>query len=336
MAARANPHPQAPLSLALAVVESSEIPTLLLDGGLIVIAASASFRRAFHLDTAGLPLFALGEGEWNTAELQSRLTATAGGHGATEAYEIDLVRTGRETRRLVLHARKLDHADVDNVRLLLTACDVTDARAAEKLKDERVCESDILLHEVQHRVANSLQIVASMLLLNARKVQSEESRGHLREAHQRVMSVAAVQRQMVASRLGIVELGPYFDQLCLSLGTSMIFDRDQISLAVVADDSAVDGPVSVSLGLIVTELVINAIKHAFPAKRRGKIVVDYRSTGSAWTLSVTDNGVGMPKAAAGGPHGLGVGIVEALARHLHASVQVSGADPGTTVSIVCA
>src|SRR3546814_18014176 len=80
-----------------------------------------------------------------------------------------------------------------------------------------VCSSDlILLQELQHRVANSLQIIASVLMQSARRVQSEEARGHLHDAHNRVMSIATLQQQLAASRLGDVELRGYFTQLCES------------------------------------------------------------------------------------------------------------------------
>src|SRR5665647_1776610 len=121
----------------------------------------------------------------------------------------------------------------------------------------------MLLQEVQHHVANSLQIIASILLQSARKVMSEESRGHLEAAHNRVMSIASVQQQLAASSLGDVEMRPYLKQLCQSLGASMIRDHSEMSIEVVADESSVSADTSVSLGLIVTELVINSLKHAF-------------------------------------------------------------------------
>ena len=220
------------------------------------------------------------------------------------------------------------------MRILLTAADVTDARLAEKVKDDLLREKAILLQEVQHRVANSLQIIASVLLLNARKVHSDETREQIRDAHQRVMSVAALQKQLAASTLGDVLLRPYFTQLCNSIGASMIRDRSQLTLTVTADDSAAPAETSVSLGLIVTELVINALKHAFPDRRPGKIVVDYRAHGPNWTLSITDDGTGMPKRPGASKAGLGTTIVEALAKQLHARVQVDDANPGTVVSVV--
>jgi two-component sensor histidine kinase len=217
----------------------------------------------------------------------------------------------------------------------MTICDVTEARLAEKIKDDLVREKAVLLQEVQHRVANSLQIIASVLMQSARKVQSEETRTHLKDAHQRVMSIATVQRQLASRQAGDIELRPYFQQLCQSLGASMIRDHKKQSIEVTADDTVVPADISVSLGLIVTELVINALKHAFPEERAGKITVDYRSEGPTWTLSVEDDGVGMPrgKAPAATP-GLGTSLVEALARQLQATIEVADRNPGTTVSVV--
>jgi two-component sensor histidine kinase len=216
---------------------------------------------------------------------------------------------------------------------LVTVSDVTDARAAEALKDQLLRDKAVLLQEVQHRVANSLQIIASVLLQTARKVQSEETRGHLKDAHNRVMSIATVQKQLASSSQGDVELQPYFTQLCQSLGASMIRDHSRQSIKVTGDASSVTADVSVSFGLIVTELVINALKHAFPGGESGKITVDYRSEGEGWRLSVGDDGVGMSKGRSAAKGGLGTSIVEALARQLHAQVKVVGAEPGTLVTI---
>jgi two-component sensor histidine kinase len=335
--------PQAPLSpavalnLALAVVASSNAPLLLLDSNLTVIAASKSFCRAFQIDpgqVAGSPLTALGGGEWDVPQLMALLKATASGFAEVEGYEMELVRQGRANRCLALNATKLDYADDDNVRLILAASDITDARLAEKLKDDLVKEKEVLLRELHHRVANSLQIIASVIMQSARKVQSEETRTHLFDAHQRVMSVASLQQQLAASQSGDVQLRPYLTTLCESIGASMIRNRDQLSLEVRADDGVTTADISVSLGLIVTELVINALKHAFPDDRKGRILVDYRSHGANWTLSVADDGVGMPTQPTLAKAGLGTNIVQALTRQLGATISVAGANPGTKVSIV--
>jgi two-component sensor histidine kinase len=318
------------------MVAASDAPLLLLDGDLGVIAVSNSFCLAFDIEpdgAAGRPMFELGSGEWNLPQLRTLLTATASRQAALEAYEMDLRSHGREPRRLVIKARRLEYGDRTSTRLLVTVSDVTDARLADKVRDDLIREKAVLLQEVQHRVANSLQIIASVLLQSARNVQSEETRTHLQDAHNRVMSIATVQKQLSASRQGNVELRPYFSQLCQSLGASMIRDHNRQSIAVTGDNSSVGADVSISLGLIVTELVINALKHAFPEGRHGKILVDYRSHGPNWRLSVSDNGVGMPSGQAKAVPGLGTSIVEALARQLQAKVQLANTNTGTAVSI---
>jgi hypothetical protein len=121
------------MSLGLAIVASSSAPLLLLDGTLMVIAGSASFCRAFQIDPAlvsNRPLATLGDGEWNVRQLSSLLEATASGSAAIYAYEMDLIREGQGSRRLILNAERLDYDDVDGVRVLLSIADVTDAGLA--------------------------------------------------------------------------------------------------------------------------------------------------------------------------------------------------------------
>lgn len=323
------------LDLALAVVAASNAPLLLLDGNLIVVSASISFCKTFQIECtqiAGHTLASLGAGEWNAPQLVSLLNATASGFAEIQDYEFDLVREGRGTRSLLLNASKLAYAGNGPVRMILTVTDVTEVRVSEKTKNDLVREKGVLLQELHHRVANSLQIIASVLMQSARKVQSEETRTHLYDAHQRVMSVAALQRQLAASSSRDVDIRPYLTTLCESIAASMIHDRARIVLLVNADENAVPADTSVSLGLIVTELVINALKHAFPDNREGEILVTYSAKGESWTLTVSDNGVGMPTLTPT-KSGLGTSIVEALARQLGAKISAASASPGTSVSV---
>lgn len=325
-------------SLAMALIGTSEAPLLLLDGDLTIIGASDSFCENFQLDCIGIAgrhLADLGGGEWDVPQLDVLLRATARGTAAIHAYEMDLLRDGRKPRCLVLNAHRLDYDGADAVRIVLAVTDVTATRLAAQRKDDLVREKQILLQELQHRVANSLQIIASVLMQSARKVQSEETRTHLHDAHHRVMSIATLQRQLAVSRIGDVALAAYLTDLCKSIDASMISDHNRLSLTVTADDSFVPTEVSVSLGLIVTELVINALKHAFPGRNRvGAISVDYASQGTGWTLTVADNGVGMPRGEADAKPGLGTGIVDALSKQLDARVTIADAAPGTRVTIV--
>jgi two-component sensor histidine kinase len=324
-------------SLAMALVESSKAPLLLLDDDIVVIGASTSFCNTFNLDPATIAnsqLADLGAGEWDVPQLNSLLRATIAGAAEIDAYEMDLVREGKATCRLILSAHKLDYFDTEKVRIVLAATDVTATRLAEKQKDDLIREKHVLLQELQHRVANSLQIIASVLMQSAKRVQSEETRLHLHDAHSRVMSIAMLQKQLSVTQLTSVELRTYFADLCRSISASMIDDPKRLTLETIVDDTTTSSDVSVSMGLIVTELVINAIKHAFPGPTAGgKITVSFAEEDGAWLLSVSDNGAGMPIGKKRGKPGLGTGIVEALSRQLDATVTVVDANPGTRVEI---
>lgn len=331
------PHLNPAVSLAVALIDSSQSPVLLLDDKFGIVGASRSFCSAFGFEPdeiEGTSLAKLGSGEWNIPQLRSLLKATFAGTAAVDAYEMDLVRPGQEPVSVVLNAQKIDY-DGDTALIALTITDVTSARLAVKINDDLMKEKEVLMQELQHRVANSLQIIASVLLLSARRVQSEETRFHLRNAHHRVISIATLQKQLAVSAEDKVELRKYLQALCESIGASMIDDAGLITLHADADRSAVPATVSTSLGLIVTELVINALKHAFPDRRKaGHIEVDYRAQGDGFVLSVTDNGVGIAAHDAPITPGLGTGIVEALTRQLGGTVETTDAGPGTRVSIV--
>jgi two-component sensor histidine kinase len=324
-------------NMSIALISSSYAPLVLLKEDLTVIAASKSFCLAFGLDYAGVTgkkFTELGRGEWNVRQLNSLLQATIAGKAAIDVYEMDLIRTGEKTLRLLINAHTLDYFEAESIRVVLAITDVTSQRLAEKHKDDLVREKQLLLQEVQHRVANSLQIIASVLLQSARKVQSSETREHLHDAHNRVMSIAMLQKHLSSTSVENVGLRSYFSDLCASIGASMIGNPERIKLTTHCDDSVVDPDISVSLGLVVTELVINSLKHAFPGRtQHGSITVDYRSDGNAWTLVVVDDGVGMPKDEEDRKPGLGTGIVEALAGQLNAVVSVTDQAPGTQVSV---
>ena len=325
-------------NMSIALISSSFSPLVLLNENLTIIAASSSFCRAFDIDCAvvtGKKLADLGEGEWKVRQLDSLLRATISGNAAIDVYEMDLVRPGKDTLRLLINAHTLDYFEAESVRVVLAITDVTSQRLADKVRDDLVREKQLLLHEIQHRIANSLQIIASVLLQSARKVQSTETREHLCDAHNRVMSIAMLQKHLSSTAVENVALKSYFQDLCASIGASMIGEPQRLVLTSEVDDSAVDSDTSVSLGLVVTELVINALKHAFPGgTQKGTIKVGYKSDGTAWTLVVADDGVGMPKDPEDRKPGLGTGIVEALVNQLGAIVIVTDESPGTKVSIV--
>ena len=326
-------------AFAQAIVDTVREPLLVLDGELRVIAASRSFYLTFEVrpeDTQGRLLHALGNGQWDIPALRVLFEQILPEQGAIEDYEVEheFPRLGRRTMRL--NARQVFYERGAGTTILLGMQDVTERRALEREKDELLRQKDILFEELQHRVANSLQIIASILLLKARAVPSEETRLHLHDAHKRVMSIAAVQQQLhAAGSIGSVEMTPYLTGLCEALAASMIGDDRPISLQVVGQGGNATSRQAESLGLIVTELVMNALKHAFPGDdAKGRIVVSYEVAGTDWKLAVSDNGVGKPDSGfAHAKPGLGTGIVKALSRRTRCRVETVTGPAGITVSI---
>jgi two-component sensor histidine kinase len=327
-------------ALARAIVDTIREPLLVLDKDLRVVAASRSFYVTFKMsrrDVQGRLVYMLRNGQWNIPQLRLLLETILPQQAVMEAYEVeqDFVDIGRRT--LLLNARTVFGEGRVDKMILLAMEDVTEGRIVEREMKDLLQQKEVLLQELQHRVANSLQIIASILLLKARTVQSEETRLHLHDAHQRVMSVAAVQQQLQASRHGeLIELGPYLSRLCEALAASMIGDTRLIALQVDADDGTVSTSDATSIGLVVTELVINALKHAFLQDQPdARIIVTYKIDEAGWRLAVSDNGNGQAPGIAGqAKRGLGTSIVEALGRQLGGRVKVSTGPQGTRVSII--
>jgi chemotaxis protein methyltransferase CheR len=333
-------------SLAQAIVDTVREPLLVLDADLNILLASGSFYRSFQMSpehAQGRSLFALDGGAWNIPALRTLLNLVATEDSVMEGFEVvhEFPRIG--ARALLLHARRAIDGDASRTLILLGFEDVTERRAIEREKallqeqtGDLVLQKEMLLEEMQHRVLNSLQIIASILMLKARAVTSEEARQHLQDAHQRVMSVAAVQQHLHSTARGeLIEMAPYLSKLCDSLAKSMIGDDRQEALHVVADKGFVASADAVSIGLIVTELVINALKHAFSdGAAPGVVIVRYEANGTDWKISVSDNGAGKAGGiATDAKGGLGTSLVNALAHQLDAQVSATSGPDGMTVSI---
>ena len=326
--------------LAQAIVDTIRDPLLVLDQHQHVVTANRAFYRMFMMnrqDVQGRPVYELGDGQWDIIELRLLLKDVAPHHTVMEAFEVEQEFPAIGRRTMLLNAREVYNQGNTRKLILLAIEDITDRRAAEREIAGLLRQKEMLLQEMQHRVAKSLQIIASILLLKAKTVQSEETRQHLRDAHQRVMSVAAVQQQLLASSHGEpIEIGPYLSRLCESLLASMTDDSLPISLMVQGGGGTVSSAEAVSIGLIVTELVINAFKHAFVGRAAGQLVITHEAAGTNWRLTVSDNGIGTPEGHLDldkATPGLGTIIVEALAKQLDARVEVARSPQGTTVSI---
>jgi two-component sensor histidine kinase len=304
-----------------------------------VVSASRSFYRKFKVNpdkTEGKLLYQLGDGQWDIPKLRLLLEKIIPNQDTIEDYEVEHEFPGLGFRTMCLNARKVFFEASSRTNILLGIEDITERRVLEREKDDLLQDKGVLLEELQHRVANSLQIIASIIMMKAKTVNSEETRAHLQDTHKRVMSVATVQQQLHASGAsGLIKMGPYLSKLCDALSTSMISDDRHVSLKVLGESGSATCRQAESLGLIVTELVINSLKHAFSeVEKDGQITVAYEVSGTDWKLSIADNGIGKPDGVFAQPKtGLGTGIVNALAKQLNAQVETLSGSLGTTVSI---
>lgn len=199
-------------------------------------------------------------------------------------------------------------------------------------------DKEVLLREVHHRVKNNLQLIASLLNLQARHVGEKHSRVFLEESQNRIHSIALVHETLYQSgELARVNLGDYLKTLTGYLMESWIGVSGRVRLSVDAAQLVVPVDVTIPCGLIVNEVVTNALKHAFPGERAGVVRISLRhGEPGQMILAIADDGVGMPenvdvtRAA-----GLGLQLVTTLARQLRGSIVVRR-EHGTEVEITLA
>lgn len=326
--------------LAKAIVDTVRDPILVLDADLRIIVASRSFYMMFKSPAKSIQgklLFEIDDGVWNIADLRTRLEKIAPEHAVMEGFEVDRDFPRIGMRSILLNARKVFYKANGHTTILLGLENITERRQTETALKKLLKQRETLLTEMSHRVANSLQIIASILLMKARSVDSEETRSQLNDASKRVLSVASVQQHLQNTGAGDqVEVSTYLTTLCKTLAASMIAEHRKITVKVVAPDNLISPNDAVSLGLIVTELVINALKHAFPEVEgtTGQIVVGYEVADLDWRLTVADDGVGMPDVKPSTKRvGLGMTLMKALAQQLDAKVEIKSSPNGTTVGI---
>jgi PAS domain S-box-containing protein len=191
-------------------------------------------------------------------------------------------------------------------------------------------EKDILLAEINHRVKNNLQMISSLLHLEAMK--SKEGSAILKESQNRIKSIALVHEILYKTKdFSSINISQYFKELAKRTAETM--GMEKISISVDADDITLKMGTAIPCGIIVNELVMNSIKHAFPDKK-GRIKIALHENGSGVELSVRDNGIGMPSDFdMENTKSLGLKLVKSLAEQLDGKMEFVH-DNGTVFKIV--
>ena len=204
-------------------------------------------------------------------------------------------------------------------------------RAARDRFEQLALQREYLLREMNHRVSNSLQLIASMIHLQSATQPDERVRTALREAHDRVLAVSQVHRRLYdAADAAQVDMDQYLSGLASDIertapqGTRVALDCEAISL---------DTDKAVAIGVVATELLLNAFKHAYGGKGGPVRVAFRRAEGERCALTVADDGVGMPAEFAGRPGGLGRKIIEAMVGRLSGHLTLEAAPRGASMRI---
>lgn len=202
---------------------------------------------------------------------------------------------------------------------------------------EAIETREAMMREIHHRVKNNLQIVTSLLNLQAKAVQGESAQRAFNDIQTRVRALALVHRYLYESEdLQSVNLAAFLKELAASLQLSYGISQDQVAIEVDADEVWDVSDRAVPLALFMTETMSNALKHAFPQGRQGVIrIVLKAGQESMVRFSVEDNGIGLTEAqtiAQGPQASLGMSLIKAFARQVDGKLTISG-PPGTVVSI---
>jgi two-component sensor histidine kinase len=209
-----------------------------------------------------------------------------------------------------------------------------EADTAERLR-VLLRERTLLLDEVNHRVKNSLQQIASVVRLQSRSVADPAAREALDKTLDRIMAVGRVHEQLykTGGQVGVFDAGLYAEGLARELVESL--GRDDIGLETRIEPAVLDLRQAVPLALILNELITNALKYGCPADKACKIYVGFGTDGSDYRLTVADNGVGLPKGfTTQTTKSLGMRAVEALSRQLGGNLIVENPEVGAAFAVV--
>jgi two-component sensor histidine kinase len=213
-------------------------------------------------------------------------------------------------------------------------------RASRDRFESLAAEREVLIHEINHRIANSLQLVSAFLRLQVNAATNADAKAALSNAMARVGAIGHVHRQLYsANDVRSVDLGRYLENLMSDLRQAVGQTASSTELVVKADPVATTTDRAVSIGMMVTELVLNALKYAYPEGRPGQIrVFCRRGPDHALELTVEDDGIGVESGAPAKGGGLGERIIGMMAQKLQAKVAQDPTHRGvrTTIQIPAA
>jgi len=267
---------------------------------------------------------------YSTAELQGQSACVVLGRSITDAKEQATEKTtwrrkDGESIDVLVSSSPLRTKTEPGLGCVFGAIDITEQeRASAQLRDS-LREKEVFLKEVHHRVKNNLQIVSSLLNLEASRSVNDVPREFLEESQRRIRSMALIHEQLYLSDdVARIDFDQYVRELADHVASSYAADSRSIPVDIDVSDVARRLDQAVPTGIIINELLSNAFKHAFPGEAEGRIRIEFRQQASDYVLRVTDNGVGFSGISpASSQQALGRRLVESLARQIHGSIDFS-------------
>ena len=173
--------------------------------------------------------------------------------------------------------------------------DITSLRVEQEKNRRALHEKEILIKEIHHRVKNNLQVVSGLIELQILSLNDEQSINALRDSQNRIRTMALIHEALYRSEdFTKIEVSSYLEKLAHSLFETNSISGERIGLNLVLDTIFLEIETGIHCGLIVTELLTNVFKHAFPGDRKGEVTIAFHADGPDYTLSFSDNGVGIP------------------------------------------
>lgn len=209
-------------------------------------------------------------------------------------------------------------------KLLAISRDITERKQVEAQIKASLTEKEVLLKEIHHRVKNNLQIISSLLNLQSSSIDDSRILEILKACENRVFSMAIVHEKLYqSSNLAQLDFAAYLEDLASNLFTSYNINPDAIKLSINVEKLLIDVDTAIPIGLIITELVTNALKYAFPIGIAGEIKINFQAE-EQLILSISDDGVGFPEDFDWrNTDSLGLQIVDALTNQLQASIELN-------------
>ena len=195
-------------------------------------------------------------------------------------------------------------------------------------------DKELLLHEIHHRVKNNLQVISSLLNLQSHYIEDPSALAAIMEGRNRVTSMSLIHQNLYGKEnLASMDVGLYLEKLSDSLFQSYNINRSRVQLVTDVDPVSLDIDMLIPLGLILNELISNALKHAFPNDRAGLIRIALKKREADLVLEVTDDGIGMQeKISESASPSFGMELVRAFTHKLKAKLEVLP-QPGVTTRI---